>query len=58
MKEKQLFLDFQEGNLAAFEYFFDKYLDAYRIQKSNSELLVLAPGGFAALIVIDEEILF
>lgn len=42
IKEKQLFLDFQEGKPTFFDYFFDKYYQglcvyAYRILKSNAE---------------------
>lgn len=42
LHEKQLFLDFQEGNKAVFDYFFDRYYPglcvyAYRMLKSKSE---------------------
>lgn len=42
LKEKQLFLDFQGGRQAVFDYFFDKYyaglcVYAYRMLKSKSE---------------------
>lgn len=42
LKEKQLFLDFQGGRQAVFDYFFDKYYQglcvyAYRMLKSKSE---------------------
>lgn len=42
LKEKQLFLDFQGGKQAFFDYFFDKYYQglcvyAYRMLKSKSE---------------------
>ncbi len=41
-REKQLFLDFQDGNKANFDFFFDKYYQglcvyAFRILKSKSE---------------------
>lgn len=55
MKEKQLFLDFQEGNHAAFDYFFDRYYQglcvyAYRILKSNSEAEDLVQDFFVRIL--------
>lgn len=54
-KEKQLFLDFQGGSHAAFDYFFDKYYQglcvyAYRILKSNSEAEDLVQDFFVRIL--------
>jgi len=55
IKEKQLFLDFQEGNHTIFDYFFDKYYQglcvyAYRILKSNSEAEDLVQDFFVRIL--------
>ena len=55
VKEKQLFLDFQGGNHAVFDYFFDKYyqglcLYAYRMLKSNSEAEDLVQDFFVRIL--------
>ena len=55
LKEKQLFLDFQEGNHAVFDYFFDRYYQglcvyAYRILKSNSEAEDLVQDFFVRIL--------
>ena len=55
LKEKQLFLDFQEGNHGAFDYFFDRYYQglcvyAYRILKSNSEAEDLVQDFFVRIL--------
>lgn len=55
LKEKQLFLDFQEGNPAVFDYFFDKYYQglcvyAYRMLKSNSEAEDLVQDFFVRIL--------
>ena len=54
-KEKQLFLEFQGGNLAIFDYFFDKYYQglcvyAYRMLKSNSEAEDLVQDFFVRIL--------
>ena len=53
--EKQLFLDFQGGNHAVFDYFFDKYYQglcvyAYRMLKSNSEAEDLVQDFFVRIL--------
>jgi RNA polymerase sigma-70 factor, ECF subfamily len=55
IKEKQLFLDFQEGSHAVFDYFFDKYYQglcvyAYRMLKSNSEAEDLVQDFFVRIL--------
>jgi len=55
IKEKQLFLDFQRGNHAVFDYFFDKYYQglcvyAYRMLKSNSEAEDLVQDFFVRIL--------
>lgn len=54
-KEKQLFLDFQGGDHAVFDYFFDKYYQglcvyAYRMLKSNSEAEDLVQDFFVRIL--------
>lgn len=54
-REKQLFLDFQAGNHAVFDYFFDKYYQglcvyAYRILKSSSEAEDLVQDFFVRIL--------
>lgn len=53
--EKQLFLDFQQGNASLFDYFFDKYYQglcvyAYRMIKSNSEAEDLVQDFFVRIL--------
>lgn len=55
VKEKKLFLEFQGGNLAVFDYFFDKYYQglcvyAYRMLKSNSEAEDLVQDFFVRIL--------
>jgi len=55
VNEKQLFLDFQGGNHAVFDYFFDKYYQglcvyAYRMLKSNSEAEDLVQDFFVRIL--------
>jgi len=55
LKEKQLFLDFKEGDRAVFDYFFDKYYQglcvyAYRMLKSNSEAEDLVQDFFVRIL--------
>lgn len=55
IKEKQLFLEFQGGNHAVFDYFFDKYYQglcvyAYRMLKSNSEAEDLVQDFFVRIL--------
>jgi RNA polymerase sigma-70 factor (family 1) len=55
IKEKQLFLDFQQGNSSLFDYFFDKYYQglcvyAYRMLKSNSEAEDLVQDFFVRIL--------
>jgi len=55
VKEKNLFLEFQGGNHATFDYFFDKYyrglcVYAYRILKSNSEAEDLVQDFFVRVL--------
>jgi RNA polymerase sigma-70 factor (ECF subfamily) len=54
-KEKQLLLDFQEGNHVVFNYLFDKYYQglcvyAYRMLKSNSEAEDLVQDFFVRIL--------
>jgi len=55
LKEKQFFLEFQQGNLALFDYFFDKYYQglcvyAYRLLKSDSEAEDLVQDFFVRIL--------
>ena len=55
IKEKQLFHDFQNGNHAVFDFFFDKYYQglcvyAYRMLKSNSEAEDLVQDFFVRIL--------
>lgn len=55
LKEKQLFQDFQGGNLVAFDYFFDRYYQglcvyAYRLLKSTSEAEDLVEDFFVRIL--------
>ncbi len=55
INEKKLFLDFQGGNRAGFDYFFDKYYQglcvyAYRMLKSNSEAEDLVQDFFVRIL--------
>jgi RNA polymerase sigma-70 factor (ECF subfamily) len=55
INEKQLFLDFQGGNYAVFDYFFDKYYQglcvyAYRMLKSNTEAEDLVQDFFVRIL--------
>ena len=55
VKEKNLFLEFQGGNHATFDYFFDKYyrglcVYAYRILKSSSEAEDLVQDFFVRVL--------
>jgi RNA polymerase sigma-70 factor (ECF subfamily) len=55
LKEKQLFLEFQQGNSALFDYFFDKYYQglcvyAYRILKSETEAEDLVEDFFVRIL--------
>lgn len=55
MKEKQLFLDFQQGNSSLFDYFFDKYYQglcvyAYRILKSETDAEDLVQDFFVRIL--------
>jgi len=55
VKEKQLFLEFQGGDHAVFDYFFDKYYQglcvyAYRMLKSNSEAEDLVQDFFVRIL--------
>jgi RNA polymerase sigma-70 factor (ECF subfamily) len=55
LKEKQLFLDFQGGRQAVFNYFFDKYYQglciyAYRMLKSTSEAEDLVQDFFVRIL--------
>jgi RNA polymerase sigma-70 factor (ECF subfamily) len=55
INEKQLFLEFQGGNHAVFDYFFDKYYQglcvyAYRMLKSNSEAEDLVQDFFVRIL--------
>lgn len=55
LKEKQLFLDFQGGDHAIFDYFFDKYYKglcvyAYRMLKSNTEAEDLVQEFFVRIL--------
>jgi RNA polymerase sigma-70 factor, Bacteroides expansion family 1 len=54
-KEKQLFLEFQGGDKAVFDYFFDKYYQglcvyAYRILKSEAEAEDLVQDFFVRIL--------
>jgi RNA polymerase sigma-70 factor (ECF subfamily) len=55
LKEKQLFQDFQAGNLAVFDYFFDRYYQglciyAHRLLKSTSEAEDLVEDFFVRIL--------
>lgn len=55
VKEKKLFLEFQGGNLAVFDYFFDKYYQglcvyAYRLLKSQTEAEDLVQDFFVRIL--------
>ncbi len=61
IKEKKLFIDFQGGNRAGFDYFFDKYYQglcvyAFRILKSNSEAEDLVQDFFVRVLENRENI--
>lgn len=54
-EEKQLFLDFQQGNASLFDYFFDKYYQglcvyAYRLLKSQTEAEDLVQDFFVRIL--------
>lgn len=55
LKEKQLFVEFQQGDHSLFDYFFDKYYKglcvyAYRMLKSNTEAEDLVQDFFVRLL--------
>lgn len=55
LKEKQLFQDFQAGNLVVFDYFFDSYYQglcvyAYRLLKSTAEAEDLVEDFFVRVL--------